>query len=293
MERKITLKIDKHLCGCKIEDIMKCDMRLSSAMITRLKQTDNGIMLNGLRDKTVTRVKIGDILEINVPPKKSEMIKATDIPLDILYEDEDVLVVNKPMDMPTHTSRRHTDNTLANAVMYHYNNENSGFHSITRLDRNTSGAVLIAKNPFAANILSEQMKSGKIEKEYIAIVHGIPTPERGVISAPIKKAENDGIRRIVSDSGKEAVTKYCVIKSVDGLSVVRLIPVTGRTHQLRVHMQYINTPIYGDELYSEDKTKGRSRLHCSEVSFFHPVTNRKITVTASLPDDMLMINKKG
>ena len=176
-------------------------------MIKRLKREENGVLLNGVRTAVITKVSEGDILTINIKGRETENIIPVNIPLDILWEDEDILVVNKSGTMPVHPSATHKTDTLANAVMY-YTGKRKAIHIITRLDRETSGVVLIAKNPMAASLMTEDMKNGKIKKEYIAIVNGIPEPSEKTISAPIQKKDERGISRCVSCDGKEAVTLY-------------------------------------------------------------------------------------
>ncbi|MBQ8808648.1 MAG: RluA family pseudouridine synthase, partial [Clostridia bacterium] len=249
MQKKITLKIDKNLCDSKIENILKRELGFSSTLISRLKRTVGGIMLNGKMAKTVTFLKEGDIIELTIPAGKSETVKAIKLPLDILYEDEDVIAVNKPCSMPTHPSGRHKEDTLINALGYYFKDTDYSIHVITRLDKDTSGVVLIAKNPLAARILTDSIKNREIKKEYLAVLNAAPTKKKGTLLLPIKKAEDKPLRRIVSPDGKEAVTSYEVLDAKGGFSLVKLVPVTGRTHQLRVHMSHIGHPIYGDSMY--------------------------------------------
>lgn len=286
MSKKITIKIDENLHGRKIENILEKHLGFSSALAGRLKRTDGGIVLNGEGVKIITRVQAGDMLVLTLPDRESENIDAVNIPVKVLYEDEDILAVNKPRSMPVHPSRGHSRDTLANAVMYYLKGKSGGFHVITRLDKDTSGVVLLAKNPLAAQILTDGIKNREIEKEYIAAVNGVPSPETGTISAPIRKADNDGIRRIISPDGKEAVTKYEVIAAEEHLSLVKLCPVTGRTHQLRVHMSHIGTPIYGDNMYGAPQSGERTRLHCRSIGFEHPMTKEKVVIKAPVPGDI-------
>ncbi|MBR2878602.1 MAG: RluA family pseudouridine synthase, partial [Clostridia bacterium] len=169
---------------------------------------------------------------------------------------------------------------------------NFTFRAITRLVRDTSGVVLIAKNPLSAANLSDDMKSGRIKKEYAAVTCGVPNPPKGRIDAPIKRLRESVILRCVSADGKEAVTDYETISVSGGLSLVRLYPLTGRTHQLRVHLSHIGTPIYGDDLYGAPQKNESTRLHCRKITFIHPHTKSETVLEAPLPQDMTdLINK--
>ncbi len=284
MEKVISIKIDSKMHGHRIEYILKKELKISSSLIKRLKRVENGVMLNGVSTTVVTKVSEGDTLAINIRGRESEKIIPVNIPLDVLWEDEDILAVNKTGTMPIHPSGAHKTDTLANGVVYHTGSREA-IHIITRLDRETSGVVLIAKNPRAAAILTEDIKSGKIKKEYIAIVNGIPDSDDGTVYASIKKKDTKGIARCVSEDGKEAETLYQVMKKTDEFSLMRLFPITGRTHQLRVHMSHIGHPIYGDSMYGAPQVGERVRLHCRRITFTHPVTDEVITVTATIPED--------
>ncbi len=284
MGNVISIEIDSSLHGHRIEYVLEKELKISSSLIKRLKREENGILLNGVHSSVVTKVSVGDNLVVNIKGKDSASIIPVDIPIEILWEDEDILAVNKPWNMPVHPSGNHTTDTLANAVM-HYTGNGKAIHIITRLDRETSGVVIIAKNPRAAALLTDAIKDGKIKKEYIAIVNGDFEKNDGTICAPIKKKEGKGIARYVSDDGKEAVTAYEVIKKTDRFSIVKLFPVTGRTHQLRVHMSYMGHPIYGDSMYGANQSGERTRLHCHKISFTHPITDEEISITAAIPED--------
>lgn len=285
MEKIIALKIDSSLHGRKIEYVLEKHLGISQTLIRRLKRVEGAITLNKKEATVTQKVFTGDELTVKIRGRAQENIIPVKLPIDIIWEDEDIIAVNKPRSMPTHPSKRHQTDTLANRIIY-YLGQKSSFHSITRLDRDTSGVVLIAKNPLAAALLTEDIKKRKIHKEYIAAVNGVPNPLCGRVDAPIKKKENSGILRYVSSGGKEAVTEYKVEKICGEISIVRLYPLTGRTHQLRVHMCYIGTPIYGDGMYGASQIGEKTRLHCSIVEFKHPITKEKITVTAPIPKDI-------
>ena len=290
MDKIISLKIDPSMHGKTIKNILQNHLCLSSGIISGLKKEDTGIILSGQRVFVDKRVSDGDELVITVPDTASD-IPAREIPLDIIYEDEDIISINKPRNMPTHPSQNHYEDTLANGLMHYYKGKNFTFRAITRLDRDTSGVVLIAKNPVSAAILGDDMKWGKIKKEYAAIVNGTPNPACGQIDAPIKRLRESVILRCVSPDGKTAITDY-ETESVSGeLSLVRLFPRTGRTHQLRVHLSHIGTPIYGDDLYGAPQESESVRLHCRKIKFMHPLTKTEMVLETSLPLDMTNLLK--
>lgn len=283
--KKIEVKIKKDLEGRKIENILKQQLGLSESLIRKLKRTDGGVLLNGKPAKVIQRVCDGDVLIITIEEGSSDNITPVKIPLDIIYEDEDIIAVNKPRSMPVHPSKRHVGDTLANGVIY-YLGKGSRFHVITRLDRDTSGVVLVAKNAVAAAFLTEEMKNSRIEKEYLAVINGELSPESGMIDKPIKKESEKGIKRCVSPDGKNAVTEYRTLKKENGFSLVQLFPRTGRTHQIRVHLSHSGCPIYGDSLYGAPQKDGKSLLHCATVTFIHPESKKKVSVSAPLCKDM-------
>lgn len=285
--REFTLIIPENLANREIKYILKNHFGFSSRLITALKEGD-GITLCGKKEFVNKSVATGDILKITLPDKPSENIVPQNIPLDILYEDEDLLVINKPPKMPTHPSVYHNENTIANAVIYYFRNIPFTFRAPSRLDRDTSGVLIIAKNAFSADGIAKQIKNGTFCKEYAAICVGVPSPKSGTITAPIKREKEGIIKRIIAPDGKPAVTDYTVIDEHDGLSLLALFPKTGRTHQIRLHLSHIGTPIYGDFLYGTEVLGERLRLHCRSVSFSHPITKETVKFSAPLPSDMVL-----
>ena len=258
----------------KISDYLKSRVGFSSALITKVKF--GGVSLNGEVVTMRAAVKDGDCIQIHLPTERSEGIQSIEHPLDIVYEDEHLLVINKPKDMPTHPSRGNHLTTLANATVA-YLGENFVFRAINRLDRGTAGIVIIAKNAFAAAKLGRAMKERKIHKKYIALVKGIPSLTSARISAPIARIEEGNIKRCVREDGKEAITDYTVLKTTEsGDSICEIELHTGRTHQIRVHMAHIGHPLVGDFLYGEDGEDGYY-LTCSEIRLPHPITNTDMT----------------
>lgn len=293
MDKNITVKIDKDLHGRDIKYVIHKHIGLSATLVKRLKRTADGILLNGEAVTVRKKVCAGDELALTLYDEGSDSIVPKNIPISVLYEDEDIIAVNKPRSMPTHPSLNHYEDTLANGIMYYFRNESFTFRAITRLDRDTSGVVLVAKNPLSAQILSDDMKNKKIHKEYIAVVNGVPKPPCGTVSVPIKRLEKSVILRCAAPDGREAITEYEVEKTFRGLSLVKLRPVTGRTHQLRVHMSFIGTPIYGDDLYGAPQTEEETRLHCRRIDFLHPTTKEKISITAPTSDDIKTLLEKN
>lgn len=288
------IEICEKFNGKTILFFLKNELHLSSKMITSLKGQEMGISVNG-RHVTVRHIlKDGEVLELLTnDTKENENIVPTEMPLDIVYEDDDILVVSKPPMMPTHPSHGHFFDTLANAVCFHMQKTRSEpfiFRSVNRLDRNTSGLVLIAKNRISASRLYTAMQKGEIEKKYIALLDGVIKPPCGVIDTYIRRQKESIIFREVCQElpdAARAVTHYKTIGCNDKISVVCAEPITGRTHQLRVHFAHKGTSIVGDELYgkaSEDIE--RHALHAFSLSFPHPKTGERIELKAPLPEDI-------
>ncbi len=277
MEEGIQHKVKDLACSMRIRAYLKERMGLSATLIKRVKC--GGVFLNGENVHMRAEVQNGDKIEVVFPTEKSEGIPPIDLPLEILFEDAHVLAVCKPRNMPTHPSKGNSLPTLANAVM-HYYGKDFVFRAITRLDRDTSGIVLIAKNQLAAARLSEDMKAGRFEKLYTAVVSGVPNPADGRIDAPIRREREGEIRRIVCDDGKRAVTDYQTLSvREDGSAVLQLSLLTGRTHQIRVHMAHIGHPLLGDFLYGEENGNGYM-LHCCKLQFPHPFSKEIITIVS-------------
>ncbi len=271
---KITFKIKENIGEMKISDYMRRRLGFSSSLITKVKF--GGVTLNGSVVTMRAIVKAQDEICVSFPCEDSENVEPMNIPIDILYEDEHILAVNKPKNMPTHPSRGNSLPTLANAVAG-YLGEPFVFRSVNRLDRGTSGIVIIAKNPYSAAKLGRAMKERKINKIYLAKVCGIPEKREAIIDAPIARECEGNIKRVVREDGKRAVTEYKVIAEDGGNALCRIRLHTGRTHQIRVHMAYIGHPLTGDFLYGEDSDEGYS-LVCSEITLPHPLTDEIIKI---------------
>ncbi|MBR4720762.1 MAG: RluA family pseudouridine synthase [Clostridia bacterium] len=286
--REFLLTVTEDLKGKDIKYILKNRFAFSGRLITSLKEGD-GITLNGKKEFVNKTVSSGDVLKITLFDKASENITPENIPLEILFEDEDLLIINKPPKMPTHTSVYHNTGTVSNAILYYFRDRPFTFRAPSRLDRDTSGVLIIAKNAWSGDCISRAIKNGEFEKEYVAVCVGTLKGKKGTVSAPIKREKEGIIKRIIADDGKPAVTDYEVIDELNGLSLIKLHPKTGRTHQIRLHLAHLGVPIYADFLYGKDIEGERIRLHCHSVSFPHPVTKKHMKITAPLPKDMELL----
>ena len=293
MERIITYTIDNASMGLRIEQYLR-RRGYSYQNLARLKKMRESILLNGAWTYMRTAVKNGDILTVHIQePESSPNIPPVKLPLDIVYEDEDIVVVNKPAGMPVHPSLNNYENSLANGLMYYYQEQGKPFifRCTNRLDRDTSGLTVVAKHMVSSSILSSMGMRHEITREYLAIVRGALNPSEGTIDAPIGRTGSSLIeRKIDFENGERAVTHYRVVEEQNGHSLVSLILETGRTHQIRVHMKYIGHPLVGDYLYNPDMEYiDRQALHSHRLSFTHPVTGEKMEFTAPLPTDMRKI----
>ena len=293
MERIITYTIDNASTGLRIEQYLR-RRGYSYQNLARLKKMRESILLNGAWTYMRTAVKDGDILTVHIQePESSPNIPPVKLPLDIVYEDEDIVVVNKPAGMPVHPSLNNYENSLANGLMYYYQEQGKPFifRCTNRLDRDTSGLTVVAKHMVSSSILSSMGMRHEITREYLAIVRGALKPSVGTIDAPIGRTGSSLIeRKIDFENGERAVTHYRVVEEQNGHSLISLILETGRTHQIRVHMKYIGHPLVGDYLYNPDMEYiDRQALHSHRLSFTHPVTGEKMEFTAPLPADMRKI----
>lgn len=302
MNRTFTYLITQKDSPCTVESYLK-KRGYSHPILVQLKKTQNGILVNQKWAYVKTILNPDDKLEIHLEETaSSEHIVPVELPFSIVYEDEDILVVNKPADMPIHPSINNYENTLANAVAWYFQQQNIPFvfRCINRLDRDTTGLLILAKNMLSGAILSDQMKKREIHRIYLAITEGKTDPA-GTINRPIGRADQSLIlRQVDPDKGDPACTHYLqkcwhpktfypATLSVpqDGLSLVQLQLETGRTHQIRVHMTSIGHPLIGDTLYNpETALLARQALHSYRLAFTHPVTGVPLEFTSSLPADM-------
>jgi len=292
----VRIEINENDHGKAVLDILRSKLNFPSSIITFLKKKDRGIVLNGTRVTVRKIVRQGDILELEYTDDTT-LVEESDIlpvnlPLDIIYEDNDIIAVNKPAHMPTHPSHNHHDDTLANALRYYFDSRDIPFifRAVNRLDNLTSGIVLVAKNRLAAANLSRDIADGKVSKGYLAVLNGCPSEEAGEICAPIRRTAESIITRAVCEDGAYALTKYSVLYKNDMFSLVQAFPITGRTHQLRVHFSHIGHPICGDTLYGyPSRFITRQALHAYKITFTHPVNGKLIKLTARPTDDISLL----
>ncbi len=289
MARKIEYIIDDEYDGKKVKNYLRGKAKISSRLMNSLKTYSDGITLNGEHIRTVDLLKKGDILAVNIPDKFSD-IEPADIPIDIIYEDDDFIVINKSPFIAMHPTHNHQGDTLANALVNHLEKEGKPnvFRAVGRLDKGTSGVVVCALNSHAAARIPATSS-----KEYLAVVCG-KTDENGVIEAPIYRPDPMKTIRCVDEKGDYALTRYEKISGNESYSFVRVKTETGRTHQIRVHFAYLNMPLAGDSLYGKDNFNlGHQLLHCEKIEFIHPVTNKKMVFCASVPEDMEFFIKRN
>ena len=296
MERTIIYHIDDTSDGLRVEQYLR-RKGYSSQNLTQLKKMPQSILINGNWVYMQTPVKNTDVLTVHIRENQSSPnIPPVRLPLNIIYEDEDIIVVNKPSGMPIHPSLNNYRNSLANGLMYYYHSQGKPFvfRCTNRLDRDTSGLTVVAKHMVSSSILSGITERHEITREYLAVVRGRLIPESGTIDAPIGRTGSSLIeRRIDFENGERAVTHYRVLKEKNRHSLVSLILETGRTHQIRVHMQYIGHPLVGDYLYNPDMEYiTRQALHSHRLLFTHPITGEKLEFTAPLPEDMRQVLRK-
>ncbi|MCL8495648.1 RluA family pseudouridine synthase [Apilactobacillus sp. F1] len=252
---------------------------------------DGLVLVDGQKKKAKYDVKDGDVIQVTIPEPETMNVEPENIDIDIVYEDDDVIVVNKPQGMVVHPSPGHPDHTLVNALLYHspLSTINGTYRPgiVHRIDKDTSGLLMVAKNNYAHESLSKQLKDKSNIREYIALVHGNIKENSGVINAPIGRSKKDRKKQAIVDDGKNAVTHFKVLERFGGeYTLVSCILETGRTHQIRVHMKYIGHPLAGDPLYGPKNTlKGNGQfLHAKKLGFVHPKTNEQMIFEAPLPE---------
>ena len=294
MKRELNYIITDQFHNKTIEQFLKLQ-EFPHQVIVQLKKTTEGILLNNRWAYVNEKLTTGDVLHLTLMEDASDTtIEAIPTDFSILYEDEDILIVDKPANMPIHPSMNHHEGTLANGLLYYFKEKNEAFtfRCINRLDRDTTGLTIIAKHMLSAGILSRQVAAREIHRTYQAICQG-KLPESGTIDKPIARAANSTIERCVDEeNGEHAVTHFKRLAYIEDkdLSLVELKLETGRTHQIRVHLKYIGHPIIGDFLYNPDyRYIKRQALHSAHLEFVHPVTKEKMHLHAPLHWDMQCI----
>ncbi|MDD6628888.1 MAG: RluA family pseudouridine synthase [Lachnospiraceae bacterium] len=282
------------------EDDERLDKWMSSAIADLSRSyiqkciKDNQVLINGKPQKASYRLKVDDEIVFHIPKAMEPAIEAENIPLSILYEDPDLLIVDKPKGMVVHPAPGHYSGTLVNAVMYHCRDNLSGINGVLRpgivhrIDRDTTGSLIICKNDHAHNSIAEQLKEHTITRKYRAIVHGIIDAEEGTVNAPIGRDPKDRKKMAINEqNGKPAITHYKVLRRFQEYTYIECQLETGRTHQIRVHMSSIGHPLLGDEVYSQRKSPYHlcgQTLHAMVIGFIHPSSGEYLEITAPLPD---------
>lgn len=289
MNRILSFTIDSQYNNYQLGDFLRA-VGCSRHVIIHLKQTENGILLNGKWVYVTTILTTGDIVTLQIIEEvSSENIVPTKMDLDIIYEDEDIIIVNKSANTPIHPSQNNYENSLANGFAHYFQKLNLPFvfRCLNRLDRDTSGLVLIAKNMYSSCILSDMVKNREIHREYLAVVEG-KLDSSGTIDAPIARKDGSVIERCVDlVNGQTSITHYTLIEYKNNYSLASIVLETGRTHQIRVHMKHIGHPLPGDYIYNPNYSHiNRQALHSHRLNFVHPITKKAMEFTAPLPKDI-------
>ena len=295
--RYLTLNITPELAGLEVNTLLRRRLGLSGTVLRRVKWLEDGITLDGVRVNVRVRVSEGQTLAVRVTdPEPSSGVVPAPGPLDIVYEDPDLIVVNKAPGVLVHPGHGHFDDTLGNFLMHHYKmaGDESDFHPVHRLDKGTSGLLAVAKHPHAQERLKNQLHTGDFRQVYPAVCDGAPPAPSGEVDAPIGRAEGSLMAREVRPGGRPARTHYRVLRRWAGRSLVELVLETGRTHQIRVHMAHIGCPLTGDFLYgAEDRALiVRPALHSARLELAHPVTGERLAFSAPLPADLAALISK-
>ncbi|ALS29336.1 pseudouridine synthase [Paenibacillus sp. 32O-W] len=301
----LTVSVTAEDAGKTVRTVLERRLGVSRRLLSKLKLTDEGITLNGVRVYTTARVKEGDIIRIRMARESSDDILPEPMPLSIVYEDADLLVVDKPAGLIVHPTHGHYTGTLAGGVVHHWQERGEivRFRPVNRLDEHTSGLIAIAKNPYVHQQLSEQHRNGTIRKVYRAYVYGVPDPPAGTVDAPIGRTPGMPHVRTVLPEGYPSVTHYATEEIFGGgrAAMVRLRLETGRTHQIRVHMKHIGCPLIGDGMYGPEEGRkvpgweeaaGRQALHAETLGLLHPVRRERMEWTSPLPPELAALESR-
>lgn len=291
MSRRLEWTVPPEQAGTRVDTLLRNSMGLSGTVIRRIKWLEDGILADGRRVNTRYVPAAGQVLSVRLsdPERRSGLVPRPG-PIEVVYEDADLIVLNKAPGISVHPGPGHYEDTIGNFLLYYYDSrgEKGDFHPIHRLDRGTSGLMVVAKHPYAQECLKQQLHTPEFCRVYLAVCEGKPGSERGVIDQPIGAKPGSLMEQMVCPEGKPARTHYETIQTVGTRTLLRLVLETGRTHQIRVHMAYLGHPLIGDFLYGvEDQTQiSRPALHSSRLSFRHPIGNHICSFEAPLPKDM-------
>lgn len=296
MNRTLNYNIQNTEAGLRIEQYLR-RQGYSRQNLVALKKMPMSVTVNKIWYRLNERLDSGDVLTIHIQETESSVqVSPVHMALDIIYEDEDLIVINKPAGMPIHPSMDNHTNSLANGLAYYFQSQGKPFifRCTNRLDRDTSGLTVISKHMLSSNLLSRMAVKHEIKREYLAIVRGCVKPESGTITAPLSRLPGSIIERTIDfDKGETAITHYRTLVEKNGHSLVALKLETGRTHQIRIHMKYLGFPLIGDYLYNPDMEHiQRQALHSCRLSFLHPISGAEMIFTAPLPADMQKVLTK-
>lgn len=292
--RRLELFISPELAGQTVKSLLRRELDLSGTVLRRVKWLDDGILLDGTRVSVRTVVRTGQTLSVRVGDTevKSEILPVPG-PLDIVYEDGDLLVLNKAPGVPVHPGPGHYDDTIGNFLLSYYQKSGvlADFHPVHRLDKGTSGLMVVARHAHAQDQLRCQLHTEQFRRTYLAVCEGVPEPPSGVVDAPLGRVPESLIQQEVRPDGLSARTHYETLAVCQGRALLRLVLETGRTHQIRVHMAHIGHPLTGDFLYGTEAPEliSRPALHSAELTFRHPVTKEHMTFSQPLPEDMNLL----
>ncbi|MCR8843807.1 RluA family pseudouridine synthase [Paenibacillus sp. SC116] len=296
---ELTYCVAEDEAGIMLRTVLLSRLKMSRRLITRLKRVEGGLTVNGSSSYGHKPLQAGDVVRVRIAEPQVESIQPEPIPIEVIYEDQDILVVHKPPNLVVHPTYGFPNGTLANGIVHYWRSrgEQTRFRPVHRLDQETSGVLLIAKHAYAHQQLSEQLQRGDVFKRYVAYVEGAPQPPQGTVHAPIDRDPEERHLRIVTPEGYPSTTHYETIASYHAKAAkIKCVLETGRTHQIRVHMQHIGCPLIGDKFYNPDSelrtSMKRHALHAAELHFYHPMTGERVCFTAPLPADLVQLEQE-
>lgn len=291
MSRYLNWTVPPELAGIKVDTLLKRHLNLSGTVVRRIKWLEDGILVDGVRVNTRFVPRVGQVLSVRLsdPERRSGIVPAPG-PLDLVYEDEDLVVLNKAPGVPVHPGPGHFDDTICNFLLYYYDSVGieADAHPVHRLDRGTSGLLAVAKHAHAQEVLKNQLHTAAFRREYLAVCRGAPSPAAGVVDAPLGPKPGSLVEQMVRPDGKPARTRYETLAVYGGRALLRLELDTGRTHQIRVHLAHLGHPLLGDFLYGTEDPDliPRPALHSWRLALRHPITGKELLFTAPVPADM-------